>query len=179
MGKTSREKGKDFERQVANKLKSYGFEDAHRTAQYRGDTGQAPDVEGLPGIHIECKACETPQAFKWINQATRDAANNEQIPVVIWKQSYRPWVAIMTVKDFLLFRKFRRITQTDVIFRKHEGMNTHIIKWLNEARNDAQAAGKYETTGVLFERETGERLVMFFFDDFMRLYLMRERKNEF
>ena len=50
----SKDKGKRFERDIANYLKEHGF-DARRSAQYCGNTGDAADVVGLPGFHIECK----------------------------------------------------------------------------------------------------------------------------
>ena len=45
MGKMSKEKGKRFERHVAGLFRDYGYE-AYRTAQYKGNTGDAGDVEG-------------------------------------------------------------------------------------------------------------------------------------
>ena len=50
----SKDKGKRFERQLASRFREYGY-DAKRTAQYCGNTGDAADVIGLPGIHIEAK----------------------------------------------------------------------------------------------------------------------------
>ena len=56
MGKTSRDKGKRGEREVASLLRSYGY-DTHRGQQYHGGK-DSPDVVGLPGIHIEVKRTE-------------------------------------------------------------------------------------------------------------------------
>ena len=53
MGKSQREKGKRGERELAMKLREYGY-DCRRGQQYCGANGDA-DVLGLPGIHIECK----------------------------------------------------------------------------------------------------------------------------
>ena len=52
----SRRKGADGERELAKKLKEYGY-DTRRGQQYSGANGDA-DVVGLPGIHIECKRVE-------------------------------------------------------------------------------------------------------------------------
>ena len=53
----SRRKGVRFERELASVLRAEGY-DTRRTAQYCGNTGDASDVIGLPGIHIEAKHCE-------------------------------------------------------------------------------------------------------------------------
>ena len=52
----SRNKGKVGERELAKKLREYGFE-ARRGQQYCGADGSA-DVVGLEGVHIECKRTE-------------------------------------------------------------------------------------------------------------------------
>ena len=96
MGKMSREKGKRFERFVANLFKDWGYE-AHRTAQYKGNTGQAGDVEGVDGIHIECKAQERMNLYEWIEQAERDARaeGKGNFPVVIHKANNKPILVTM------------------------------------------------------------------------------------
>ena len=59
MGKiNSKDKGARNEREIANILKDHGY-DARRTAQYCGNTGDASDVVGLDGFHIEVKHQET------------------------------------------------------------------------------------------------------------------------
>lgn len=56
MGKiNSKDKGARFERQLAGLFRDYGYSGARRTAQYCGNTGDASDVVGLPGIHVEAK----------------------------------------------------------------------------------------------------------------------------
>ena len=56
MGKiNSKQKGARFERLLASMFRDFGFEDSRRTAQYCGNTGDASDVIGLPGIHVEAK----------------------------------------------------------------------------------------------------------------------------
>ena len=65
----SKQKGARFERQLAGMFRDYGFQ-ARRTAQYCGNTGDASDVIGLPGIHIEAKHQETMRLYDWMAQAT-------------------------------------------------------------------------------------------------------------
>ena len=98
MGKMSRDKGKRFEREVARMFRDWGY-DAHRTAQYRGNTGQAADVEGVPGFHIEAKHQERMKLYEWMDQAVRDAKDGK--PVVIHKANNRPVLVTMLFDDWI------------------------------------------------------------------------------
>lgn len=102
MSKLSRDKGKRGERDFAAFCQLHGF-DVHRTAQCCGKTGQAPDVIGIPGVHIEVKRTERlnlPAAF---DQATRDAAaaGTGNIPVVAHRMSRQPWLVTMPADAWL------------------------------------------------------------------------------
>lgn len=113
MAVNSKQKGARFERHLASKFREYGYE-ARRTAQYCGNTGEASDVVGLPGIHIEAKHQETMRLYEWISQAKRDAAGTGRLPAVFhkknnaeilvtmsfddWMQLYREWEAEMYLK---------------------------------------------------------------------------------
>ena len=72
MGKRERERGKAYERELARYFTSEGY-DCHRSAQYCGNTGDAADVVGLPGIHIEAKRQEALRLQDWIDQAENDS----------------------------------------------------------------------------------------------------------
>ena len=98
----SRAKGARFERTVAALFREEGYQDAHRTAQFRGNTGQAGDVEGVPGLHIEAKAQERMCLYDWIEQAVRDCAagGGGNIPVVIHKQNNKEVLVSMRWEDF-------------------------------------------------------------------------------
>lgn len=104
IGKASRNKGKRGELEVANLLKKYGF-DAHRSVQYCGRTGDAPDVvvEGLP-LHIEVKRTER-FSWKYYAQAVNDSKASGKTPVVFYRPSYAPWMVILSAKDFLELMK--------------------------------------------------------------------------
>ena len=105
MGKMSREKGKRFEREVAALFKDYGY-DAHRTAQVMGKTGQAADVEGVPGIHIEAKHCERMTLYDWVAQAVRDTKDDNK-PVVIHRANNKPVLVTMLFNDWIdLYREW-------------------------------------------------------------------------
>lgn len=115
MAVNSKQKGARFERTLASRFRDYGY-DARRTAQYCGNTGDASDVVGLPGIHIEAKHQERMQLYDWVAQAKRDAAangkgnlpavfhkkNNAEILVTMefdaWMNLYREWEAGFDLK---------------------------------------------------------------------------------
>ena len=98
MGAKSRDKGARFERWVADYFTQQGYV-CHRSAQYCGNTGDAPDVVGLPYIHIECKAYkDTEWDDSWIDQAKRDS-NGKTVPVVIHKTDYHKPKATLTGRD--------------------------------------------------------------------------------
>lgn len=103
MGKMSREKGKRFEREVSALFRDWGYE-AHRTAQFKGKTGDAGDVEGVPGIHIEAKHQERMCLYDWIEQSERDAAAEKEgnLPIVIHKANNKPVLVSMKFEDWIL-----------------------------------------------------------------------------
>lgn len=102
MGKMQRNKGASFERQVAGMFKDHGY-NAYRTAQHCGNTGDAPDVSGVPYIHCECKAVEKMHLYDWMAQAVRDAKKKGNVPVVIHKQNYKDVLVTMRWCDFIEF----------------------------------------------------------------------------
>lgn len=102
MGKiNSKAKGARFERQIANLLKEYGYCEARRTAQYCGNTGDASDVVGLPGMHIECKHQEKMMLYDWMAQAIRDSKGMPDMPIVIHKKNNADILVTMRFEDFM------------------------------------------------------------------------------
>lgn len=102
-GRASRDKGKRFERDIANFFKTYGIT-AKRTAQYCGKTGQAGDVEGVPGVHIECKAVEKLNLESAYAQSVRDAeaAGKGEYPIVIHKKARKQPMITMALEDWIV-----------------------------------------------------------------------------
>jgi len=96
----SKQKGSRFEREIANYLKEHGF-DARRSAQYCGNTGDAADVVGLPGFHIECKHQEKMHLYDWMEQAVRDSEKSGDTPIVIHKQNRKDTLVTMRLDDFM------------------------------------------------------------------------------
>lgn len=106
-GKMSRDKGKRFERQLAGIFRDYGYKDSRRTSQYCGNTGDASDVVGLPGIHVEAKHQETMRLYDWIEQAKRDAEGTGNFPVVFHKKNNHRILVTMQLDTFFeLYREW-------------------------------------------------------------------------
>ena len=101
MGKTSRDKGKRGEREVASLLRSYGY-DAHRGVQYKGGK-DSPDVVGLPKVHIEVKRTERLDLYGALAQSKGDAGDD--MPIVVHRKNDCEWVVIQPLSDWIeLFR---------------------------------------------------------------------------
>lgn len=104
----SRRKGVRFERELASTLRAEGY-DTRRTAQYCGNTGDASDVIGLPGIHIEAKHCEQMRLYEWVEQAIRDAAagGKNDLPAVFHRKNNAAILVTMTLPDWMaLYREW-------------------------------------------------------------------------
>lgn len=92
----SRQKGKRGELELSKVLQGYGF-NTRRGQQYSGASGDA-DVIGLPYIHIECKRVENLNIYNAIDQAIKDAREDE-IPVVMHRKNGKPWLVTMLLED--------------------------------------------------------------------------------
>lgn len=106
MALNSKAKGARFERSLASKFKEYGYE-ARRTAQYCGNTGDASDVIGLPGVHIEAKHQERMQLYDWMDQAKRDSEKSGNIPAVFHKKNNAEILVTVKFDDFMkIYKEF-------------------------------------------------------------------------
>ena len=94
----SREKGAKGERELARKLREYGY-DCRRGQQYSGANGDA-DVVGLDGIHIECKRVERLNIDDAVSQAKRDAREGE-LPAVFHRKNNHEWLVTMPMDDWM------------------------------------------------------------------------------
>lgn len=103
IGRASKQKGARFELEISHYLQAHGYPSAHRTAQHCGKTGDAGDVEGIEGLHIECKHVEKLNLYAAYHQAVRDssAKNTDDIPVVIHKKNRETTLVSMSLEDFL------------------------------------------------------------------------------
>lgn len=99
MAINSKEKGKRMEREIAADLREYGY-DTRRTNQYCGNTGDASDVVGLPGIHIECKHQEQFRIYDWMAQAIRDS-KGKKLPTVFFRKNNAETLVCMRLADWM------------------------------------------------------------------------------
>lgn len=106
-GRTSRNKGKVGERELAAALRAEGFESARRGQQYSGSETSA-DVVGLPGIHIECKRVEKLNIYEAMEQAQRDAGESGELPAVFHRRNRKPWLVTMPLSDWMILYRKRR-----------------------------------------------------------------------
>ena len=93
----SRQKGAKGERELANKLKEYGY-NCRRGQQFSGLEGE--DVVGLDYIHIECKRVEKLNIDEALKQARRDAKDN-QMPAVFHRKNGKKWKVTMDLEDWI------------------------------------------------------------------------------
>ena len=106
MGKMQRDKGRRFELKLASIFREHGYE-SRRTAQYCGNTGDASDVIGLPGIHIEAKHQEKMLLYAWVKQAVDDAkaAGKGHFPTVFHKKNNADILVTMRLCDWMKLYK--------------------------------------------------------------------------
>ena len=93
----SKKKGAKGERELANKLKEYGY-NCRRGQQYSGLEGE--DVVGLDYIHIECKRVEKLNLDDAIEQAKRDSTD-KQFPAVFHRKNNKKWKVTMELSDWM------------------------------------------------------------------------------
>lgn len=101
----SRAKGAAGERELAKKLREYGYE-CRRGQQFCAANGDA-DVIGLPGIHIECKRVERLNIDDAMLQAIRDRREGEY-PAVFHRKNNHEWLVTMRLNDWIeIYREWR------------------------------------------------------------------------
>lgn len=94
----SRNKGAVGERELASKLREYGYE-CRRGQQYCGSNGDA-DVVGLPAVHIECKRVERLDIYSAMSQSKRDSKSGE-LPAVFHRKNNCGWLVTMELNDWM------------------------------------------------------------------------------
>lgn len=111
MAVNSKQKGARFERQLASMFRDEGYE-TRRTAQYCGNTGDASDITGLPGIHVEAKHQEQFRIYDWMEQAVHDsnAANRGELPTVFFKKNNSKVLVAMRFEDWIqIYREWEAV----------------------------------------------------------------------
>lgn len=90
----SRNKGASGERELADLLRSWGGEvgvqlDLKRNLEQVRGGGH--DLDGVPGLAIECKRVEQLAVATWWKQAVRQAQTIGGIPLLCYRQNRKPW----------------------------------------------------------------------------------------
>jgi len=93
----SREKGKKGERELANRLRELGIEDARRGQQFSGREEQ--DIVGLDGIYVECKRVNKLNINEAILKAIEDAG--DKTPAVFHRRDRGEWLVTMRLDDWV------------------------------------------------------------------------------
>ena len=96
----SKKKGKDGELELAQHLRNKGYIEARRSAQYCGKTGDAPDIVGVEGLHIECKRVEQFRDEVSLQQAERDRKKRD-MPVVMYRRNGERWKVLTRLDIFM------------------------------------------------------------------------------
>ena len=98
MGKPSQRKGAEGERELARVLEAEGYH------LERGGYcfGEKPDLEGLPGIHVEVKRVERLNVLEAMKQAAGDAEKfQDGLPAVYHRRNRSPWLVTMCLNDWM------------------------------------------------------------------------------
>ena len=97
MAINSKAKGAKGERELASKLKEYGY-NCRRGQQYNGLEGE--DVVGLDYIHCEVKRVQALNLDEAMEQAKRDSKDN-QMPAVFHRKNNKKWKVTMELNDWI------------------------------------------------------------------------------
>lgn len=125
LGKRSKAKGSNFEREVAKKFKDHYDEELTRTPQSGGFAKKSTKADEFRGdivaldenvdliLHIECKNAKTWSLPAWFEQAESDAPKG-RIPCVIFHKhgTSKDYIAL-SLEDF-----FRIVPKDSIIKRR-------------------------------------------------------------
>jgi hypothetical protein len=68
------------------------------------------DLTGVPGYHFEVKRQEALRLPEWLRQAHRDAAEDNAVPVVCFRQNAGEWHAVLPLEDLAKLLDMARLT---------------------------------------------------------------------
>ena len=129
------EKGKSGERELANKLKEYGYE-CRRGQQFCGGNGDA-DVVGLEGMHLEVKRTERLSLYDALAQAKADAREGE-MPVVMHRRNRCEWVVIQPLDDWIELYKEAQIPTCNMCYEAEALQGKTMCKECEEAERETK-----------------------------------------
>lgn len=108
-------KGKVAEREVAELLRSYGFQ-ARRGQQFSGGN-ESPDVVSNLPLHIEVKRVESFSLYSAVEQCKRDCGDTNY--VIFHRKTKKEWVSILNSDTFLFLMKTNKELQEEMARLKY------------------------------------------------------------
>lgn len=112
MGARSQRKGRAAELELSKLLREAGIPTAQ--AAEPESHGNAPDLTGIPGIHVECKRQERLNLSAAMEQSAWDSLKFGGVPCVFHRRNREPWYVTMKLCDWLqLYAEWVR--HTDII----------------------------------------------------------------
>ena len=127
LGRRSKTKGSNFERDVARKFKDHYNEELTRTPQSGGFAKKSTKADEFRGdivsldekvdllLHIECKNAKTWSLPTWFNQAESDSPKGKVPCVIFHKHGTSKDYIALSLEDF-----FRIVPKDSIIKRKGE-----------------------------------------------------------
>lgn len=109
MGRASRDKGARGELEVIDLLRTSGWPHAHRNFD-SGSAGGGDIARGPAGVALEVKRTERFALREAWKQATEDAQNRGDIPVVMHRWNQGPWLAVLPADELLALLALRELT---------------------------------------------------------------------
>ena len=125
LGKRSKAKGSNFEREVARKFKDHYDEELTRTPQSGGFAKKSTKADEFRGdivaldenvdliLHIECKNAKTWSLPAWFAQAERDCPKGKVPCVIFHKHGTSKDYIALSLEDF-----FRIVPKDSIIKRR-------------------------------------------------------------
>ena len=163
----SSRKGADGERELAAILAGEGFDTE------RGGTlsyGTAPDLFGLPGIHIEVKRVERLNVQEAFEQAERDSERfRDGLPTLFHRRNRKAWLVTMRLTDWLnLYREcydmthWKKLTNPDYLgaYSLEDGQD--MILTIDRVQRETVTGpeGKKEECTVLHWKEKQKPMIL-------------------
>ena len=102
MSASERRKGADGELEVVKLARAHGWPASRNLDQVR-DGGS--DILGISAVALEGKRCERADVWAWWEQINR--ACGSKLPVVAFRRSASPWLAIVELDELLALLRFR------------------------------------------------------------------------
>lgn len=96
-GKAARRKGANFELEIRDILREFGYDRAHRNWM-SGGAGGGDLADAIPDVHLECKRTEQTPWSSWWKQANKDARPTDLV-LVVHRGSQQPIQATGRLTD--------------------------------------------------------------------------------